>query len=126
MTMPERIEISDSNGATVLLYIRLAEGEYYGGPVADWARELMPFAIGPHAWHGVRGILDILACIADMETKPGWGYVLQGSPAGKYGRQLIGRHMDAEQIANALGCSPDQVRERFALVVKVDADGPLP
>lgn len=111
------IEFLDVNGAVVLRFIRLRDG-YYGGSVSDACWELYP---GPHCWLGVGSLLDLVAKLADHEPPRGlgWAYEVTGGTRGGYERLSLTRHMDAKRLATALGCTEQEVRERFGVVVKV-------
>ena len=121
--MTENLEIVQGDGATVLRFIRLDNPGYaarwYGGTVGDWARELMPFAHGPHVWHTIKSMLDLVAEIAAMPEQPLGPYRLQGATKGIYASPYIGRLMNASEIATALGCAVADVTAHYDLIVKV-------
>jgi hypothetical protein len=130
VTTTTPVEVQDTNGAPILRFIRLDNPDYaarwYGGTVGDWALELMPFAYGPHVWHTLKSMLDLIAEIADMPTAPHCAYALQGSSGGACALAAIGRHMDAREIATALGCDETEVTAHFERVVKVGGRGEIP
>lgn len=112
----DMIQVLDINGAAVLRFIRLRDDVYYGGTT----RYDPDLFYGPHVRLMLGGMLDLLARLADREHPGGldWSYQLERSGSW-YERVSISRHMPADGLARALGCTAQQVRDHYALVVKV-------
>lgn len=110
------IQVLGIDGAVVLRFILVSGERYYGG-ITHYDPELF---YGPHVWLTLGGILDLVSRLADRNHPAGLDWSFQIERTGDwYERVNISRHMAADQLARALGCTAQQVREHFGLVVKV-------
>lgn len=111
---PHRVAVLDPCGAEVLRYLRWTDQTYYGGTTSDHYRDLVPGAFGPHMWMTLPGMFGLVAEFAALDAGP-LPYTLQG---GRFGDSVqLGRVMNADRLAMALGCSTEAVCGHFGRLI---------
>lgn len=117
-----RIAVTDEAGAEVLRYLKLDDGQYYGGTTSDEARRLVPAAYGPHAMMTTAGLLDLLASIANQPKQPYLYWLVTGGST-RYEQEKIGREMHADKLAAILEIPEQVVRDHYANMVLIEGGG---
>jgi hypothetical protein len=104
------VTVADENGAHILRYLRLCGGMYFGGNT--WSRT-DGFEAGVHVMHTLKGMLDIVAKIAN--TPAAYPYTLES----RYQVVRISREMSAADLAKAFGCDEQEIKDHFAPLVSL-------
>jgi hypothetical protein len=116
------VQIIDPGGAVVANFVQLCEYGYFGGSAypLDAQHPLRHILPGPHFTH--TDLLPIVGRIALMDA-PAGGYEIRCARGGYYSAR-IGRVMNVRDLAGAVGCAEDHVREYFASVVTLNEERP--
>lgn len=106
------------NGCTVLRYIGLPDGCYFGGTTNDAYREL---DFGPHIRHTAQSLMALFARLAHAKVPYPYIVVAMDKP------QMLHLKPDglrADDIAAVLGITPNEVTAYYGLAIRLQEQSP--
>lgn len=115
----DRFEIMGVNGETVVRFIKLADGGYYGGMAREFGEPDLDADLqlySPHTVCDLGHVLNLLTRLAASPSRYELWELRRYGPLGNHSAR-IARQMRAYDLARCLDVSEQQVRDHFAQTV---------